>query len=100
MTLRELLEKLKAIDEKSLDMPVVITPAPPGEYAGFDSVKDVSVLHAGVTVLHLANDGSNEAENKARLEEGQKLLWGAHAGTGDGLVAAVDPDDLRKFWNL
>jgi len=50
MTLRELLKTLHAVDEKNLDMDVMVSPAT-GGYSGIDRV---SVLYVGHAVIHLA----------------------------------------------
>jgi hypothetical protein len=84
MTLRELLESLRATDEKSLDMEVVVC-HPSG---GYSPISHTSVLGAGLRVIHLA-------EPKA-TEGAAPDLWSA---SGDD-VAAANPDDLRKVWRL
>jgi len=84
MTLRELLKSLHAVDEKHLDVDVLVSPAS-GGYSGIDHV---SVLYVGHAVLHLAEPTPVEPPD----------LW---AGSGEGdTVAAVSPDDLRKVWQL
>jgi hypothetical protein len=83
MTLRELLEALRAIDEKSLDMEVVAC-HPSG---GYSPISHTSVLYVGLPVIHLAESKATEAV---------PALW---SGTGDQ-VAAAGLDDLRKVWRL
>jgi hypothetical protein len=50
MTLRELLKSLQAMDEKSLDMDVMVSP----HSGGYEGISHVSVLYAGLPVIHLA----------------------------------------------
>jgi hypothetical protein len=84
MTLRELLKSLHAVDEKHLDVHVLVSPAS-GGYAG---ISHVSVLYVGHAVIHLAEPTPAEPPD----------LW---AGSGEGdSVAAVSSDDLRKVWKL
>ena len=83
MTLRELLKSLQAVDEKSLDMEVVVSP----HTGGFDSISHVSVLYVGHPVIHLAEPKPAEAPPD---------LWESQ----EGGVPAVSPDDLRKVWTL
>jgi hypothetical protein len=83
MTLRELLDCLRATDEKSLDMEVVVC-HPSG---GYSPISHTSVLHAGLTVVHLAEPKATEAVPD---------VWGE---SGDA-VAEVDPDDLRSVWKM
>ena len=83
MTLRELLKSLHAVDEKHLDMDVMVSPAS-GGYAGIDHV---SVLYVGHAVIHLAEPPKEPPPD----------LW---AGSQEGAVANVSPDDLRNVWKL
>src|SRR6267154_3827350 len=83
MTLRELLKSLHAVDEKHLDMDVMVSPAS-GGYAGIDHV---SVLYVGHAVIHLAEPPKEPPPN----------LW---TGSQEGAVANVSPDDLRNVWKL
>ena len=83
MTLRELLKSLQAVDEKSLDMEVVVSP----HTGGYDSISHVSVLYAGHPVLHLAEP--KPAEIPPDLWESQ-----------EGGVPAVSPDDLKAVWQM
>src|SRR6266478_3908268 len=84
MTLRELLKSLHAVDEKHLDMDAMVSPAS-GGYAGIDHV---SVLYVGHAVIHLAEPKPSEPPPN---------LW---AGSGEGTVATVNPDDLKKVWQV
>ena len=52
MTARELIQRLQAVDEKSLDMNVYVRPTPPG--GGYAGIEDVSVIYAGHAIIHLA----------------------------------------------
>ena len=52
MTLRELLKALNAVDEKVLDLEVMVSP----HTGGYDSISHVSVLDAGHPVLHEADN--------------------------------------------
>src|SRR5712675_1054988 len=83
MTLRELLKALHAVDEKNLDVDVMVSPAS-GGYAGIDHL---SVLYVGHAVIHLAEPPKEPPPD----------LW---AGSQEGAVAAVSPDDLRNAWKL
>jgi len=84
MTLRELLKSLHAVDEKHLDVDVMVSPAS----GGYRGISHVSVLYVGHAVIHLAEPTPVEPPD----------LW---AGSGEGdSVAAVSPDDLRKVWQL
>ena len=84
MTLRELLKSLHAVDEKHLDVHVLVSPAS-GGYAG---ISHVSVLYVGHPVIHLAEPKPAEPPD----------LW---AGSGDGdTVPAVSPEDLKKLFQL
>jgi hypothetical protein len=84
MTLRELLKSLHAVDEKHLDMEVMVSPAS-GGYAG---ISHVSVLYVGHAVIHLAEPKPREPPD----------FW---AGSQEGdSVAAVSTADLRKVWQL
>ena len=84
MTLRELLKSLHAVDEKHLDVDVMVSPAS----GGYRRISYVSVLYVGHAVIHLAEPKPQEPPD----------LW---AGSGEGdSVAAVSPDDLRKAWQL
>src|SRR5882762_1309079 len=84
MTLRELLKSLHAVDEKHLDIDVMVSPAS----GGHRGISHVSVLYVGHAVIHLAEPTPVEPPD----------LW---AGSGEGdSVAAVSPDDLRKVWQL
>ena len=49
MTLRELLKILQAQDEKSLDNPVLASPAS----GGYSGVSHISVMYVGNVVIHL-----------------------------------------------
>src|SRR5712671_2041480 len=84
MTLRELLKSLHAVDEKHLDVDVLVSPAS----GGYRGISHVSVLYVGHAVMHLAEPTPVEPPD----------LW---AGSGEGdSVAAVDPADLRNVWKL
>lgn len=83
MTLRELLKALNAVDEQFLDMEVMVSP-PSG---GYDGISHVSVLYVGHPVIHLAESKPAEPPD----------LW---AGSQEGSVAPVSPDDLRNVWKL
>ena len=50
MTLLELLEKLQAQDEKSLDASVLVSPSE----GGYGEISHISVLYVGHVVLHLS----------------------------------------------
>jgi hypothetical protein len=50
MTLRELLKSLHAVDEKNLDMDVMVSP----HSGGYEGISHVSVLYVGHAVIHLA----------------------------------------------
>jgi hypothetical protein len=49
MTLRELLKDLQAVDEKHLDMDVMVSP----HSGGYEGISHVSVLYVGHPVIHL-----------------------------------------------
>ena len=83
MTLRELLKSLHAVDEKHLDVDVLVSPAS-GGYAG---ISHVSVLYVGHAVIHLA---------ESKPEGPPPDFWKFQEGS----VAAVDPDDMKKLWLL
>lgn len=83
MTLRELLKSLHAVDEKNLDMEVMVSP----HSGGYTPISHVSVLYVGHAVIHLAEPTPAEAPD----------LW---AGSQEEYVAAVDPADLQKVWQL
>jgi hypothetical protein len=82
MTLRELLKSLHAVDEKNLDMEVMVSPAS----GGYEGVSHVSVLYVGHPVVHLAEP--KPAELPPDLWESQ------------GNVPVVNPDDLKKVSQL
>ena len=84
MTLRELLKSLPAVDEKHLDVDVLVSPAS----GGYSGISHVSVLYVGHAVLHLAEPTPVEPPD---------LL--AVSGEGD-FVAAVDPADLKNVWAM
>src|SRR5882762_5507174 len=77
MNLRELLKTLQAVDEKHLDMDVMVSPAS-GGYAG---ISHVSVLYVGHAVIHLAEPKPVELPD----------LW---AGSQEGAVATVHRLDV------
>jgi len=83
MTLRELLKSLHAVDEKHLDVHVLVSPAS-GGYAG---ISHVSALYVGRAVIHLA---------ESKPEGPPPDFW----KFPEGGVAAVDPDDMKKLWQL
>ena len=83
MTLRELLKALNAVDEKFLDMEVMVSP----HTGGYDGISHVSVLYVGHPVIHLA---------EARPAEPPPGLWESQAGD----VPAVSADDLKKVWQV
>lgn len=83
MTLRELLKTLNAVDEKHLDVDVLVSP----HTGGYDGISHVSVLYAGHAVIHLAEP--KPAELPPDLWESQ-----------EGDVPAVSPDDLKKVWQM
>jgi hypothetical protein len=83
MTLRELLKSLQAVDEKNLDMEVLVSP----HTGGYDGISHVSVLYVGAPVIHLA---------EPRPAEPPPDLWESQ----EGAVPAVSPDDLRSVWKL
>ena len=83
MTLRELLECLRATNEESLDMEVVVCHTS----GGYSPISHTSVLPAGLPVIHLAEPKATEAVPN---------VW---SGSGDA-VAEVDPDDLRSVWRV
>ena len=84
MKLRELLKSLHAVDEKSLDMDVVVSP----HSGGYQGIGHVSVLYVEHPVIHLAEPKPVEAPPD---------MW---AGSQEGPVATVSPDDLRSVWKL
>jgi len=100
MTLRELLESLQAIDEKSLDMEVMVSPAS----GGYAPISHTSVLYAGHPVIHLAEpkpaslskSSSSFAMNAYQMPTEMSDFWSAPGHE----VAAVNPDDLRNVWRL
>jgi hypothetical protein len=53
MTLRELLKMLQALDEKSLDMYVFVSPPSPVPSDRFEGISRVSVMDEGHAVIHL-----------------------------------------------
>ncbi len=78
MTLRELRKSLHPINEKHLDVHVLVSP----ESGGYEGIDRVSVLYVGHAVIHLAEPPS--AEPPPDL----------FAGSGEGdVVAAVSPAD-------
>jgi hypothetical protein len=84
MTLRELLKSLHAVDEKHLDVDVLVSPAS----GGYRGISHVSVLYVGHAVIHFEEPKPQEPPD----------LW---AGSGEGdTFATVSPDDLRKVWQL
>jgi len=83
MTLRELLKSLHAVDEKHLDVHALVSPAS-GGYAG---VTHVSVLYVGHAVIHLA---------ESKPVGPPPDFW----KSPEGGVAAVNPDDMKKLWQL
>jgi len=83
MTLRELLKSLHAVDEKHLDMDVIVSP----HSGGYEGISHVSVLYVGYPVLHLA---------EPKPQEPPPDLWESQ----EGGVAAVNPDDLKKVWQF
>lgn len=84
MKLRELLKSLHAVDEKSLDMEVMVSP----HSGGYQGISRVSVLYVGHPVIHLA---------EPRPAEAPPDMW---AGSQEGPVATVRADDLRSVWKL
>jgi hypothetical protein len=50
MTLRELLKSLRAVDEKFLDMEVMVSPAS----GGYSPISHTSVIYVGHPITHLA----------------------------------------------
>jgi hypothetical protein len=83
MNLRELLKSLHAVDEKHLDMDVMVSPAS-GGYAG---ISHVSVLYVGHAVIHLA---------EPKPQGPPPDLWESQ----EGAVSVVKPDDLKKVWQF
>jgi hypothetical protein len=83
MTLRELLKSLQAVDEKFLDVHVLVSPAS----GGYEGISHVSVLYVGHAVIHLAEP--KPAEPPPDLWESQ-----------EGDIPAVDPADLKSVWAL
>ncbi len=83
MTLRELLKALQAVDEKHLDVDVLVSPAS----GGYDGTSHVSLLGAGHPVIHLAEP--KPAEPPPDLWESQ-----------EGRVPTVNPTDLKKVWQV
>jgi hypothetical protein len=83
MTLRELLKSLHAVDDKYLDVQVLVSPTS----GGYEGISHVSVLHVGNAVIHLAEPKKGEAPPD---------LWEQQAGD----VPAVKPDDLKSVWRL
>jgi hypothetical protein len=83
MTLRELLKSLQAVDEKTLDMEVMASPAS----GGYDAISHVSVLYVGHAVIHLA---------EPKPPEMPPDLWESQEGN----VPTVNPDDLKKVWQV
>jgi hypothetical protein len=82
MTLRELLKALNGVDDKNLDMHVMVSP----HSGGYSNIDRVEVMYVGMPVIHLAEDKGEQPPD----------LWKSE---GDE-VAAVDPADLRAVWNL
>ena len=56
MMLRELLKSLHAVDEKHMDMAVMVSPAS----GGYTGISHVSVLYVGHPVIHLAEPKPQE----------------------------------------
>lgn len=69
MKARELLERLQTLDEKSLDLDVLLTDAPPNEVGGFCSVGGVSVKYVGHVVLHIGITGQDGKMKYRFIEE-------------------------------
>lgn len=85
MTLRELLKSLQGVDEKSLDMDVMVIQ----HSGGYEGISYVYVFYVGHPVLHLA---------EPKPVEPPPNLW---VGSTEGnSVATVSPDDLRKVWAI
>ena len=85
MTLRELLKALHAVDEKHLDVHVLVSPAS----GGYDGISHVSVLYVGHAVIHLSEPTPAEPPTDS---------W---AGSQEGdAVPAVSPEDLKKLSQL
>jgi hypothetical protein len=83
MNLRDLLKALHAVDEKHLDVEVLVSPAS----GGYEGISHVSVLYVGHPVIHLAEP--KPAEPPPDLWESQ-----------EGDVAAVNPADLKNLRTL
>ncbi len=83
MKLRDLLKSLHGVEEKHLDMEVMVSPAS----GGYENISHVSVLYAGHPVIHLA---------EPRPAELPPDLWESQEGN----VPVVNPDDLKKLWQF
>ena len=83
MTLRELLKSLHAVDDKYLDVQVLVSHTS----GGYKGISHISMLHVGNAVIHVAEPKKGEAPPD---------LW--EQQTGD--VPAVKPDDLKSVWPL
>jgi hypothetical protein len=83
MTLRELLKSLHAVDDKYLDVQVLVSHTS----GGYEGISHVSMLHVGNAVIHVAEPKKGEAPPD---------LW--EQQTDD--VPAVKPDDLKSVWWL
>jgi hypothetical protein len=83
MTLREVLKSLHAVDDKYLDVQVLVSHT----FGGYEGISHVSTLRVGNAVIHLAEPKEREAPPD---------LW--EQQTGD--VPAVKPDDLKSVWRL
>jgi hypothetical protein len=57
MTLRELPEELQAVDEKSLDTSVLLSP-PAG---GYEEISRISIMYVEHVVLHLVGPFENSS---------------------------------------
>jgi hypothetical protein len=83
MNLRELLKSLHAVDEKNLDMDVMVSP----HSGGYEGISHVSVLYVGQAVIHLAAPQPQEPPSD---------LWESQ----ESGVSVVKPDDLKKVWQF
>ena len=83
MTLRELLKSLHAVDDKYLDVQVLVSHTS----GGYEGISHISMLYLGNAVIHVAEPKKGEAPPD---------LW--EQQTGD--VPAVKPDDLKSVWRL